>query len=261
MPFTSPRRRFRSILALTALLATVAMAMPGAPASAAVDAAAVKGALDAIKQLAQHVPAFQSGSQPLPRIDDNSDGAKLLRAVWNTDAVVAGRPQLAAGTPDLMAWGETANAVMKLYIFAGGANTPEALAANEARYRKEIAHGSAFAFRMSGTTMQGVMDHMAALPKAEAGSPNRQDGFKQVAGGLRNQVLGMLGLIGKTEGEDAPARLMAGALADDIGLLSQMFGADARREMADAALQAVSVQVDPVVKEALARFEKACRPQ
>lgn len=253
------RKSRTGAIVAAAMLGLVQLGPAAAPASAVVDMEAMKRAIDALQTLGQRIPEFRAKTRPLPRLDDGGEGDKLLRAVWNIDAVVKARPQEAKGTSDLMAWSETATALVRLFVFEGDAKTPDAIAANEAKYRKEIALGTAFGFRISATTMQGVADHLSKMPPAEANSPARQAGMKQVSGGLRMQALGMIMLIGKSDGQDANARVLAEALADDIGLVAGLFTPDVKAEIADAVAKSIPNQNDPVVKAALLKVEKAAR--
>jgi hypothetical protein len=249
------RRAASSVVATVVLLIGLAV-----PANADVDPAAVKRGIDAARTMLVETPQYKSGELKLPRLGDGSKGAALLKEIWNLEAVVRSRPQEKNGTPDIMTWGELAQAVTKLYVFDGGAQTDEAVGRNVIAYWNEIAHGNAFNWRSAATTLQGLEDLLASLPPAEAQSPVRQAGRKKMAAGLLKLAMGSVKMLGwaKDETTTASARMLAEALAGDMPILVSLLDSDARARLRDAALVASGSQTDTAVAAALVRFATAC---
>lgn len=227
-----------------------------ASARADVDPRAMAAALEAIAQFKSKSNDYLSGQQPMPMLGAAGPGPSL-DVVWNMDAVVAGRPQHAAGVSGLLDWLSGASLALKHFMSAGNARTMPEMAANYVKYHKEMAFGSAFLWRLSATLMQAIGDHLSKLPPEEANSPVRKQGLAKVTSGLKQQAVGILMQLDGAEIEDA--RLMSSALAADVGEVSRYLDEEARKAILASADSALPKQKDESVRRSIEQFAAVLR--
>lgn len=208
------------ILALLLLLPSLALAQvppetarQGRQAGEAILARAANGEAD-------QLPRFANDAAP-------------LRALFNSAALLAARPQPEAGTPELLEWSNTAAEVLRFYLAASDPRTRAALARRGRTlpdYQDEITQGTLFLLHATASAGQGAADHLARLPPAERAS--RQPGLARMGAGAAQMLQGVLAILREPLLRAPNARALATGLATDLPLLRDGLPAEARAALA-----------------------------
>lgn len=189
--------------------------------------------------------------ESLPHLSDPQNGA-LLRTLFNTDAVVAGRPLGPEKPEALMGWGQVATTVMRRYTDAVKDGPPGA-----AGLQDEVSLGATFLFRLQVTMSQGVATFIATLPAEQRQAPQRLEALRRSADGTAQMVTGMLTMLADPDMRLENARLLSAALAADIPLLHPMLPPELRGRLMRRASAALSRVKDPVLMRDLAAVQSA----
>jgi hypothetical protein len=224
MPRLMPR-----IVLMLSLLATTAQAQ--------VAPEAVQRGTDAAREFARQVPDISPVSA-LPRLSDPR-AAPMLNALWNTQALLAGRPQPEAGTPELQRWGDGAARVLRIYLTAFRAGNPDPAEAERrmAAYQNETSRAFSFLLRMGTTLQQGALDRVRTMPPAQREAEKAQlvQGLQRMSVGLAQLSQGMLMQLRSPGLKPENARLLATAVAEDLPLFGPTLPIAARRELRQGA--------------------------
>lgn len=204
-----------------------------------------------------------AGPEALPRLSDPA-AAPLLRALWNSEAVVAGRPQPKAGTTELDEWRRAGAEALRFYLAA----LHPATRANAARagrpvpgYQAEVARGLLFLLRASTSAQQGARDHIARLPPAQ-----RRDRQARLDQGLGRMGLGLAeitqSLLSALRMPGLPPedrRALAAALAQDLPLFRALLTPAQCQALDQDVATVLPALADPDSRAALASVQAALR--
>jgi hypothetical protein len=196
----------------------------------------------------------------LPRLSSPAD-APLLNRLWNTDAILAGRPQTEAGMPELMRWAEGASRVLRAYlglIQQGAADQAEA-DRRLGTYQDEVTRGFAFLLRISTNAEQGALDRVTRLPaeQREAGKQKLDQDIQTVGLGLAQLSQAVLGLLRNPALRPANTRALASALAEDLPLFRAVLTTERRRALGAATTATLAAQRDAATRAALTSVRQA----
>jgi hypothetical protein len=229
MPHLPPR--LVPMLSLLAILLAPILPAPGAQAQVAPEA--MQRGTDAARDFARLVPDGSSAAS-LPRLSDPR-AAPMLNALWNSQAVVAGRPQPEAGTPALQRWGDGAARVLRVYLtaFRAGTTDPAEAERRMAAYQDETTRAFTFLLRLGTTVQQGAQDRIRHLPPAQRQAEQAQidQGLRRMSLGLAQISQGILVQLGQPGLKLDNARLLATAVAEDLPLFGPSLPAEARQEL------------------------------
>lgn len=255
MPFLPPR--LVPILSLLAALLAPLAPAPAAYAQVAPDA--VRRGTDAARELARLAPDG-SPATALPRLSDPR-AAPLLNALWNSQAVVAGRPQPEAGTPDLQRWGDGAARVLRVYLtaFRAGTNDPAEAERRMATFQDETTRAFTFLLRIGTTLQQGARDRVRRLPPAQQQAEQAQieQGLRRMSLGLAQLSQGILVQLGQPTLKPENARLLATAVAEDLPFFAPSLPAEARQELRQTTTRLRTALRDPATRAQVERIREA----
>jgi hypothetical protein len=234
-------------------LPTLALAvlLPVMPAGADVAPEALQRGLRAAAEFARQVPEG-TPAERLPRLADPA-ARPMLEALWNTPALLAGRPESQAHGAELKAWSDGAGQAARRYLAAfgaGGASQQEAVR-RMLGFQDETSRAFAFLLRASTSLYQATQDRLAAQPPGEA---RRRQVLESLGGGLAQLSAGILFQLREPRLRPENARLMAASLAEDLPLFLPVLSAEARRGLDQAAQAALPAVSDPAARAALERI-------
>jgi len=244
---------------LPLLAALLAPLLPAPAAQAQVAPEAVRQGTDAARELARLAPEG-SPATALPRLSDPR-AAPLLNALWNSQAVVAGRPQPEAGTPELQRWGDGAARVLRVYLTAFAANTANPAEAERrmAAFQDETTRAFTFLLRIGTTLQQGARDRVRRLPPAQRQAEQAQidQGLRRMSLGLAQLSQGILVQLGQPVLKPENARLLATAVAEDLPLFASSLPTEARQELRQTTTRLLPTLRDPATRTQVERIRQA----
>ena len=207
----------------------------GTAAHAEVAPEALRRGEEAAITFTRQVPPSTSPAA-LPRLS-NPATRPMLEALWNSEAVLAGRPQGEAGTPALQRWGDAGAMVLRRYlgILQTGVADQAELGRRIASHQDELARAFIFLLRVGTNVQQGARDRVAHFPAARQREPEVTQALERLGTGLAQISQGMLGLLRTPGLRPENSRAMAEALAQDLPLFRPLLTAPLRQAVAQTA--------------------------
>lgn len=207
----------------------------GTAAHAEVAPEALRRGEEAAVAFARQVPP-STPAAALPRLSDPAT-RPMLEALWNSEAVLAGRPQGEAGTPALQRWGDGGATVLRRYlgILQTGVNDQAELGRRIAAHQDELTRGFIFLLRVGTSVQQGARDRVSHFPAARQREPEVTQALERLGTGLAQISQGMLGLLRTPGLRPENSRAMAEALAQDLPLFRPLLTPTLRQAVAQSA--------------------------
>ncbi|WP_147426236.1 hypothetical protein [Teichococcus wenyumeiae] len=221
-------------------------------------AAQAEVAPDAMRRGEEAAAAFVRQVPPttpvaaLPRLS-NPATRPMLEALWNSEAVLAGRPQGEAGTQALQRWGDAGATMLRRYlgILQAGVNDQAELGRRIAAHQDELTRAFTFLLRVGTSVQQGARDRVSRLPEAQRRGPEVTQALERLGTGLAQISQGMLGLL-RTQGlRPENSRAMAEALAQDLPLFRPLLTPQLRQAVAQSAAGVAPGLQDAPTREAV----------
>lgn len=216
------------------LLPLLLVLLLGTAAHAEVAPEALRRGSEAAAAFARQVPP--STGATLPRLSDPA-ARPMLEALWNSEAVLAGRPQGEAGTPALQRWGDAGAMALRRYlgILQTGVTDQAELGRRIAAHQDELTRAFLFLLRVGTSVQQGARDRVSRFPAARQREPEVTQALERLATGLAQISQGMLGLLRTPGLRPENSRAMAEALAQDLPLFQPLLTPPLRQAVAQSA--------------------------
>lgn len=219
---------------------------------------------EALRRGNEAAAAFARQVQPstavpaLPRLDDPAT-RPLLEALWNGEAVLAGRPQTEAGTPALQRWGDGGAMALRRYlgILQTGVTDQTELARRIAAHQDELCRAFVFLLRIGTNVQQGARDRVSHLPEARQRTPEVTQALERLGTGLAQISQGLLGLLRTPGLRPENSRAMAEALAQDLPLFRPLLTAPLRQAVAQSAAGVAPALQDAPTRAAVEQVRQA----
>jgi hypothetical protein len=220
-------------------------------AHAEVSPEALRQGHEAATAFARQVPPGTAATA-LPRLSDPA-GRPMLQALWNSEAVLAGRPQAEAGTPVLQRWGDAGAMALRRYlgILQASAADQAELGRRIAAHQDELTRGFLFLLRVGASVQQGARDRVSRFPAARQREAEVTQALERLGTGLAQISQGMLGLLRTPGLRPENSRAMAEALAQDLPLFRPLLTPALRQAVAQSAAGAAPELLDAPTRAAV----------
>ena len=222
------------------------------PVRAEVAPAAVAAAQSAFRDFEQAAPPGAPLEQ-LPRLSDPA-GRAMLERLFDSEALLAGRPERGRGTEDLMRWSELASQAVRRYLtVVQRAPDPAAM---QGSLQAELVLATGFLYRAQGSLVQ-ALQAAGRFPPPDPLTPQQQEGMRRMQRGLGQVVEGMLRMLDEPGFSPDSRRRLADVVVADLPLLRPGLTDETRLRLAAEASRLQAKEGEPVVAAAFDRMQQA----
>lgn len=245
--------RLLAALGLACLLAVLA----GVPAGAQDGPRRAAAARDAAAKLQTHLDATARTNQPLDLSAEPARG--LVAQIFDLTAFTTLPPPKGEDVGWLVEWaGAAANSYQRLLYHRtsqGPGADLQVVERNLQSNEDQVIAATAFIVRLGGRMLTSVRLFLDALPAKTREEPARQQGYKQMVGGVAQTIDGSLSLL-QAEIKPANARLLAQALQDTAPVWVPALPEAQRGQILNQLLDASAKAKDPAVADHLAAVRR-----
>ncbi|ONG44340.1 hypothetical protein BKE38_28295 [Pseudoroseomonas deserti] len=222
------------------------------PAAAEVSPGALAAAQSAFRDFDQAAPPGAPLEQ-LPRLSDPA-GRAMLERLFDSEALLAGRPQQGQGTPDLMQWIQLASRAVRNYLtVVQRAPDPAAM---QGRLQAELVLATTFLYRAQASLVQ-ELQAAGRFPPPGALTPQQEEGMRRMQLGLSQVIAGMLRMLDEPGFSTENRRRMAEVVATDLPLLRPGLTDEARLRLAAEASRLQAKESEPAVAASFDQMQQA----